>query len=73
MRLRYCCRLNYINLNNLLLCTDLSYVGCYGDLLNGTNRDLNGLNIYANQYGGASIETCISFCCGFAYAGNQNG
>ena len=46
------------------------------DLVDGT-RDLNGTKGYGqydtNDFGGMTIELCISYCCGFKYAGLQFG
>ena len=57
----------YLTLLNL----EEIYVGCYGDFFNGT-RDLNGNRITSTS-GGRTIGSCISYCCGFNYAGLQNG
>ena len=52
----------------------LSYVDCFGDDPTSVDPpDLNGLNMYKNKYGAGSVQACISFGCGFSFAGLQNG
>ena len=51
----------------------MTYIGCYGDLINNNTRDLNGLSVWSNLNTGGTIETCLLICLGFKYAGVQYG
>ncbi len=51
-------------------------LGCFADLVNSPNRDLNGLGPTSASYtAGGSIDTCVARCLslGFLFTGIQNG
>ena len=63
------------NISTLQQC-NFTYIGCYADVINSNNRDLNGLGLtLGNFLGGGSLDTCVDYCTtkGFLYAGAQNG
>ena len=63
-------------LDNFLINYKGCYIGCFGDVILNSKRDLNGLNeTSVNTLRGGSIESCLDHCTssGFIYAGVQAG